>query len=410
VAPTTIPDVERVTLQRVDPVSLEPRTAFEPITMGDWMWGSTVSDDGRYLAATVSNDEGGNPELRLVDLRSWLPVTSWPGSGDLIVHIDAFGSVYYVTYQLNPELRFVATDGESSTLIASLEPLTSVWGSGKVTERVFAVWGTKPAAVGSEGTEQTTVVTIDIDLAGAVTEIPLPGVQIGSVEAVSQGPWAPYLYTSPSFTWDPIGSRLLVVHGDEDVVSEIDPVSGAVTEHPFAEAGASARGQRRSSALSPDGRSLYVATRSVELIEDDDDWMVVTTPAGVLTVDMTTWEVASSTPEPISDIWVSPNGGLLGSGYSTEESEAVYVQESTGLYLLDGIDLSVVTHYPAETPEQLWGPVTFSEGGEIAYASTWVNTPRVHAIELSTGSILSTAESTETAEMIGPAGVLASNH
>ncbi|MGH8947259.1 MAG: hypothetical protein ACRDXF_00250, partial [Acidimicrobiia bacterium] len=37
-APTTTLDQERVVLQRVDPISLEPMTAFEPIPMGDGMW------------------------------------------------------------------------------------------------------------------------------------------------------------------------------------------------------------------------------------------------------------------------------------------------------------------------------------------------------------------------------------
>jgi len=117
----------------------------------------------------------------------------------------------------------------------------------------------------------------------------------------------------------------------------------------------------------------------------------------------------SRNDEPISDIWVSPSGTLLGSGYTTEESESVSFSESTGLYLLDPSDLSVRVHYPPETPEQWWGPVTFTDSGSIAYASTWVRTPKVNAIEMATGEFLSTAEGTETLEMIGQVGVLASN-
>jgi hypothetical protein len=163
------------------------------------------------------------------------------------------------------------------------------------------------------------------------------------------------------------------------------------------------------SALSPDARSLHVATRTVELIEDDDDWMVMTRPAGVKTIDTTTWEMVVRNDEPISDIWVSPSGALLGSGYTTEESESINFSESTGLYLLDPSDLSVRVHYPPETPEQWWGPVTFTDSGSIAYASTWIQAPKVNAIEMATGEFLSTAEGTETLEMIGQVGVLASN-
>jgi len=136
--------------------------------------------------------------------------------------------------------------------------------------------------------------------------------------------------------------------------------------------------------------------------------MVITRPAGIKAIDTTTWQLVARTDEPISNVWVSPSGALLGSGYTTEESESVSVSESTGLYLLDPSDLSVRVQYPPETPEQWWGPVTFTDSGSIAYASTWVQTPRVHAIEMATGEFLSTAEGTETLEMIGPVGVLAS--
>lgn len=407
--PTTTVDGERVVLQRVDPVSLQTRASFEPIPMGDYMWGSKVSSDGRYLAATVNQDETGSSELRLVDLQSWAPRASWPESGDLIAHVDESGNVYYISYQSGPEFRIAWAGGTKSSLVASLPLHYSVWGAERATDGDFVLYGTKPAEPGSGNPEQVFVTTIDLDNAGGLTEIPMPGVNIGTVDPVSQGPWTPYLYNSPSFTWDTVGSRLLVAHADEDVVSEVDPVSGEVVEHPLAGTVDLGWGSRRFSAVSPDGRFLYMATTAVELIEDDDDWTVRTSPAGIKTIDTTTWEMVVRSDEPISTIWVSPSGGMLGSGYSTEESETVYLEESTGLYLLDASDLSIRVHYPPETPSQFWGPVSFTESGSIAYASTWVDSPRLHVIELATGEFLSTAEATETLEMIGPVGVLATN-
>ena len=409
-APTTTLDLERVVLQRVDPVSLEPMTAFEPIPMGDALWGWVASPDGRYLAATVDANGSGDPEMRLVDLQSWIPVMTWPESGDFMFHVNEFGSVYFIRYRSSIEFRFAATDSTESTLIASLPAHYAVWGAEPVTEALFLFYGTKPAEPGSGQTEQVFVATIGLNEAGAVVnEIPVPQVRIGTVDPVSQGPWAGYLYTSPSFTWDPTGTRLLVAHGDEDVVSEVDVRTGAVVEHAVAGTVDLGTGTRRTSDLSSDARFLHLATRSVELIEDDDDWMVITRPAGVKAIDTTTWEVVSRNDEPISDIWVSPSGAMLGSGYTTEESESVSLSESTGLYLLDPSDLSVRVHYPPETPEQWWGPVTFTDSGSIAYASTWVQTPKVNAIEMATGEFLSTTEGTETLEMIGQVGVLASN-
>ncbi len=405
---TTIPD-ERVVLQRVDPVSLEPMTAFEPIPMGDHMWNSKISSDGRYLAATVNQDDTGSSELRLVDLQSWAPRASWPESGDLIVHVDESGNVYYISYRSGPEFRIAWAGGTQSSLVVSLPLHYSVWGAERATDGDFILYGVKPAEPGSGNPEQVFVATIDVDNDGALAEIPLPGVSIGTVDPVSQGPWASYLYNVPSFTWDPMASRLLVAHADEDVVSAVDPVRGEVVEHTIAGTVDLEWGSRRLSAISPDGRLLYIATTAVELIEDDDDWSVRTSPSGIKAIDTTTWQMVVRTDEPISMIWVSPNGGVLGSGYSTEESETVFLEESTGLYLIDPSDLSVRVHYPPESPNQFWGPLSFTASGSIAYASTWVDSPRLHALELASGEILSTAESTEMLEMIGPVGVLANN-
>jgi hypothetical protein len=399
-APTTTVDGERVALQRVDPVSLEPMSAFEPIPMGDWMWGAKVSTDGRYLAATVNHDVG-NTELRLVDLQSWLPAASLPGSDGLIIDVDESGSVSYVTYQSPAQVRVASVDGTEKT-VASLSNDFSVWG-GAAAEWGVVLWGTKPA---DRAAEQVFIVTVD----AVVTEFPLPEVHVGSVDPVSQGPWAPYLYTSPSFTWDPVADRLLVVHGDEDIVSEVNVNTGETVEHPVAGTTDLTSGTRRMSALSQDGQQLFLSTRSVELIEDDDDWSVITTPAGLEIIDTTTWDTMAQSTEPVSDFWISPTGdGLVASGYTTEESETVYLSQSTGVYLLDPSDLSIRVHYPPERDDQWWGPVTFSEAGSIAYVSTWLDKPLVHALELTSGEILSTVESTETLEMIGSVGVLASN-
>lgn len=407
--PTTAAHDERVVLQRVDPVSLQPMTAFEPIPMGDWFWGPKVSPDGRYLAATVDHDLGGS-ELRLVDLQSWVPVSSWPNSGALLVHVNEFGTIFSMSYTAAPEFRITQADATEGTLVASLPVNYSVWGAEYVTDELFVTFGTRPAEPRSAQFEQVFVATIGLSEGEAVvTETALPHVHVGSVDPVSQGPRAGYLYTSPSFTWDPLGKRLLVVHGDEDVVSEYDIRSGEVIEHPLAGTDDPGTGARRISASSPDGRFLHIATREVELIEDDDDWSVITRPAGVKTIDTNTWEMMGNNLEPISDIWVSPSGGLLGTGYTTEESESIFLEESTGLYLLDGSDLSVRVHYPPETSSQLWGPVSFTESGEIAYTSTWDQNAKVHALEMATGEILSTAESADTLEMIGSVGVLATN-
>jgi len=403
---TTTLDIERVVIQRVDPVSLDPLSAFEPIPMGDWLWEPKTSPDGRFLAAAVGDDVAEN-QLRLVDLQSWLPAMSWATFPDLIIHVDDAGTVYFISYYERPQLHFSVLDGTGSTLIADLPEGMSVWGADMIGAQIV-LFGTRiPSA---EGGELAMVATVDVTNR-KVTEIALPEVHVGPVEPVSQGPWASYLYNSPSFTLDRAGNRVLVAHANESSVTEVDLATGQAMQHDLADATATPdTGTRRWGAVSPDGRFLYVASRDVELIEDDDNWSVKTIPAGVATLDTSSWQVVATTDAEISDIYISPAGDrLVGSGYTTEESGSVSVSDSTGLFMLDPTDLTVLNHIPSERSDQGWGAVTFSSAGAIAYAWTWLDTPRVHAMELSSGKMLSTAEGVETLAMVGPVGVLASN-
>jgi len=393
-------------IQRVDPVSLDPLSAFEPIPMGDWLGEPKTSPDGRFLAAAVGDDSAEN-QLRLVDLQSWLPATSWATFPDLIVHVDDAGTVYFIMYYETPQLHFSVLDGTGSTMIADLPEGMSVWGADMIGEQIV-LFGTRvPSADGGEG---ALVATVDVS-SREVTEIDLPEVHVGPVEPVSQGPWASYLYNSPSFTLDRAGKRVLVAHANESSVTEVDLATGQAMQHDLADATATPEtGTRRWGAVSPDGRFLYVASRDVELIEDDDNWWVSTVPAGVAAIDTSSWQIVARTDADISDIYVSPAGDrLVASGYTSEEFGSVQVSESTGLFMLDPTDLTVLLHYPSERPDQRWGAVTYSSAGAIAYAWTWLDTPRVHALELSTGKMLATAESLETLAMVGPVGVLASN-
>ena len=326
-APTTTLDAERVVIQRVDPVSLDPLSAFEPIPMGDWLWEPKTSPDGRFLAATVGDDNAEN-QLRLVDLQSWLPATSWVAFPDQIIHVDDSGTVYFISYFETPQIHLAILDGTGSTVIADLPEGMSVWGADMLGE-LIVLFGTLIPS--TEGVERALVATVDI-VSREVTVIDLPEVHVGPVEPISQGPWASYLYNSPSFTFDQAGQRVLVAHANESAVTEVDLASGQATQHDLNDATVTPEtGTRRWGAVSPDGRFLYVASRDVELIEDDDNWLVNTIPAGVATIDTSTWQVVARTEEPISDIYISPAGDrLVASGYTTEESESVYVSESTG--------------------------------------------------------------------------------
>ena len=403
-APTTTVDVERAVIQRVDPHTLEPLPGFEPIAMGDGFWGSRPSPSGRYFGVTVSHDNGLN-EIRLIDVEEWQQVASWAEYADSEIQVTDDATLYFLRGE---QVRLLSPGDTNSQIVGDLPSGSSTWAGPEASPNGrFNFVGTR--SLGSDGTQEAFVSIVDPST-GQVTQVDLPEVRVGAVDPVSQGPWAGYLYNSPSFSWDRGANRLLAVHAHEDVVSEVDLGSGVATEHDFPGPGVDpSTGTRRWSTLSPEGGVLYVSSTDVTLIEDDDTWSVTTTPAGVVAVDTDTWEVVARTDAPISDIHLSPAGDrLVASGYETEEGQLVYRTNSSGLFLLDPTDLSTLAHLEPESPDQGYWPITFNEDAGVAYVSTWIGVQRIDAIDMSTGEVLATAENQVFLDMIGSVGVLGS--
>lgn len=283
-------------MQRVDPLTMEPLPEFEPMPMGDWFWGQP-SSDGRYFAATVSHDNGLN-EVRLIDVEGWQAVDSWPEYADSEILVTDDATLYFLSGE---QVRRVRPGDPNSQLVAELPSGFSSWaGSDAPVDGKFGLIGTR--MLGTDGAQETFISIVDL-ATGEVREIELPEVRIGPIDPISESPWARYLYTSPSFSWDHTRNRVLAIHGDEDVVSEVDLGSGALTEHTFAGLGADSSTGARWSVLSPDGRFLYVSNTEVTIVEDDD-WSVTNTPAGVVAIDTNT--LGSGDPDRCADLGDSP--------------------------------------------------------------------------------------------------------
>jgi hypothetical protein len=401
-APTTTLDIERAAIQRVDPRTLEPVAGFEPIPMGDWFWGARPSPSGRYFAVTVSHDIGLN-EIRLIDVEEWQQVATWAEYSDTEIQVSDDATLYFLRGE---QVRRLRPGDLNSEIVADLPSGFSTWAGPEASpDGRFNFVGTR--SLGSDGTMEAFVSIVDART-GQVTQIDLPDVRVGAVDPVSQGPWAGYLYNSPSFSWDREANRLLAVHAHEDVVSEIDLESAIATEHGFSGPGVDpSTGTRRWSTLSPEGDVLYVSSTDVTLVEDDDDWSVTTTPAGAVAIDTNTWGVKAETDAAISELHLSPGGDrLLASGYETEEGEFVSQSSSSGLFLLDATDLSTMVHLEAERSDQGYWPITFSADNRIGYVATWSGLQQIHSIDLTTGEVLATAENQEFLDMIGSVRVL----
>lgn len=398
--PTTTIDVERVEILKVDPLTLEAIPGFDSIPMGDWMWGQP-SPDGTYLAAFVGDEQRGGSEVRLINIVNWQLEGRWREFPESDLQVTDDGTIYFVRFG---QLQRVRAGASAPQMVAS-QP-TGFYPStlGRFLEQNLLTFGSR-----GEGNEREhgSIVSIDVT-SGVVTEIDLPEVQIGQVNPESEEPRSGYLYTTPSVVWDEAGARALVVHGDEDVISEVDLTSGVVSGHTFEAGAPKTPNVQRSSALSPDGRYLYVSGRRTEEVDvDGETWRIGTAPTGVISIDTTNWQVVSSVEATISEIYLSPGGDrIFGWGYSTEEGNTSYSTESDGLFVLDSANLEVLAHHPFQSQDQWYGPFSFNEEVGVGYVTTWRGRAYVDVVDLASGQILTSIEGSDTLEMIGSIGVL----
>ena len=226
-APTTTLDYEQASIARVDPITLDPLGESVPLPMGDWndWYWSDTSDSGRWLTMTVGNESSGLTELRLVDLEAWEVVESWSVSMGGALHVDDEGTVRTVGGS-SELLSYAPSPGGTRTAI-DLPVGFSSWFPIDVEQGRVRLFGSTIIGVESEAS----VVVVDLPT-GEVSHFPLPEVPIGNVDQIEISPTESAIVdASPAVVWDE--ERAFVVHAGEDVVTEVDLVTGATGEHRF---------------------------------------------------------------------------------------------------------------------------------------------------------------------------------
>ncbi|HEY4607310.1 MAG TPA: hypothetical protein VIH55_06635, partial [Acidimicrobiia bacterium] len=328
--PTTTANVERAMIYPVDPLTLDALPGFNPIPMGDWVWGH-ASSNGAYFVAVVGDDDSGLAEIRLIDVAAWEQIGSWRGAPASEPLVTDDGTIHYVGGIDDLIIIRGGTSEVSTTLPTGWYPS----GAGQMINGRFVSFGATSGA--GTGLDHGSIIAADID-AGSVTDIDLATVRIGSLEPDADEPWGGYLYAFPAVALDAGRSRALVVHADRDVVSVVDLDSGSVTDHEFSPTGSNPSVVSttsilsRSAAISADGSHLYVATQVGEIDVDDEVWTFTTTPTGVITIDTATWRIISSLQQPIGSIQLSPDGTrILGTGYTGVEGSDTSEVEMSGL-------------------------------------------------------------------------------
>jgi hypothetical protein len=401
-APTTTVDVDRMSLYRVDPVTLQTLPDFDPIPMGDWFWGEP-SPTGNYFAANVGDDNSGPSEIRLVDVEAWQPVAASSAFANSSPVVTDEGRVYFHGSSPPLQINSLQVGDDRSQLVAEIPGDVYPWAL-RLSAGQIQMFGTRSHT--AEGTANATITLVEIS-SGVSVDIDLPEVRIWEREA-SEEPWSGYLYNFPTIVWDDPRNRAFVVHPDEYAVSEVDLGTGAVTEHELTvEQPDDDPNGEMTAALSLDGSIIYVAALRGTVTVADEDWSVTRSPTGVMAVDTTTWETVDRLDAPIGWLQASPDGDrLLAWGYTVVETGSQHRMESAGLYVLDIPGLNVLAHYEPEQAEEWIGPVSFSQDGSLGYVPRWGEVASVSVLDLETGQMLVSREGGTELVMIGSIAAL----
>jgi hypothetical protein len=422
---TTTIDIEHASIYPVDPFTLTPLDGFDPLPMGDWYewYWAAVSTNGSWLAMTVGNDNSDASQLRLIDLDTWEMAGSWAVPMTSPLQVSNNGTVYYTDAlsSSNPQLSSLFPGSQQPVIVADLPAGFYPWSNLQIHEDQVIMFGVKSPSVTRYNTGETTIVIAN-PATGAVTEIPLPMVESGVVAEIDIGEAYPGAVSAdPGVAWDREGSKVLIVHATRDVVSEVDLVTGEVSEHQFGtqvwswgplftgttgQGGGAFVGNRRTAALSRDGRALYVATTLGEFVVGDEDWSATTNSAGIIRIDTETWQIMDSLDAPISEIYLSAAGDrLLATGSTYTEGMDIYEYTSFGFYVVDPVGLEVLAHHESTEQDRYYGAFTFSEDSQLGYVTSWGQQANIDIVDLETGDIIHTRSGGEI-QVFGEVGIL----
>jgi hypothetical protein len=407
---TTTVDIDRASIYPVDPITLEPIDGYQPMPGGDWAWGVS-SENGSWLGLTVGQDNF-DTEMRLIDVENWAVDTTWAPSMDGPVHVTNDGTIYFISGEQSSFNLSRFDRGESSPVVIADFPDHFLWyelhiGDGRA--MIFGMFSPNDDYRG-----EAALLTVDL-VTGVVTEIPLPNVEVGTIEERDVGeefPWTIDVY--PAVVWDDARSRVLIVNVDHDVVTEIDPASATVLEHTF-------QGQflevepptdevfthgNRSAVIAGSDAALYVASalQTYEIL--DLGWTTSFAPLGIEAIDTESWDVVDRLEEPISSLSVSREADrLLAYGQRYSDGVESAESESSGLYVIDPEQLNVLAHHGADDPIRYYGGLSFTSAANVGYAQSWDDQSNLDVIDLETGAILNTRSAPEIL-FFGEAGVL----
>ena len=381
---------------KVDPNTLQPVEGLEQLYTGDTH--GLVSPSGRWLVL-----ESWGEGRWLIDTESWEIAARFRPWGSLMAVQDD-GTVYGVDWGPALTIRRFPLGGEDWEEVVTVEPPLDLWSNPTfLDEHRLAARGYSEETY-LDG--DLTVNLIDVD-SGTWKEIPVPQAWIpGEPTGIVLDGYEITRYHEPAvvFTQD----KAYVVHGHEDVITEVDLSTGEVMGHPFgtkvslldalsawfaaqAVAKGPAPGVRRTALISDDGSKLYLSGYHTEVAEEEGQVRETTVPLGVQVIDTRNWQVEETLNLPVGTLHLSPDGSmLLAAGYNESEVFAI----STNTYHVTRFD---------KAGHEWFTTIEFSVDGSYAYLS---HEFRVEVLDLQRLEIVAETRSTRPLRIWGPAAVV----
>ena len=398
----------------VDPATLVPVPGAKSITQGDRFHG-TVSANGNWVALlkVLTNDqlwiEIVDTTTKEVVAEAKLPHVQ---SG---LRIDDVGTAFWIAGGNRMTLFRLEAEANNRAKVFDKFP------EDFFTDTFQLLGGDRFGflgiiATGGQNQGEAAIVILDAEK-GSFTQVALPGLDIGIIGIGDPvGDVETLEIANPVAVWDIDNDRVLIVEASRDAITEVDLTSGEISEHswtrpeaildrlwaffiPPAQAQGLTEGTSRDAVLSTDGKLLYVATKTTEVIDHNE----VSSPLNLVVLDTGTWSAAVIDVN-VDTLYPSPDGVFLLaqgveviSGVPGVQASPVYVIDMDSAELLIGFQTSDISATD----------VSFSHDGAEAYITTRSDQEmRIDILDLGLLQLTGAIQFRELS-LIGEAGLLA---
>jgi hypothetical protein len=304
------------------------------------------------------------------------PIATFEGAGGEVITVTRRRYLGFVIKRFDPR------SGVQDQIAAVDEDSFWPWTAQALGGGLIGVGGYE---LGSEGSqEHPRLMVLDSANGATVLDVTLEDLVVreGPVDGPLDDAWFHYI------VWDPARSRALVVHADEEAITEVAIPSGETNRIELAEP-QSFLGRILSRLVPPAQAKILVPSNERYAVISGDRLFIsgaVTTkagpetaieyslePTGLFAVDLETMEIVARSDTPIGFVDAAPTGGYLlgGAKYVSGVLDANFwapTERNDGLSIIDPATLEVINTYDFNTGGVF--TIAVSRHGTVLYAQS----------------------------------------